>query len=93
MVNRLKVALERTLSEELRDVVEWAAGLAWDAAKRREAFEDTGLDGGESLMAVLWSEFGRLQRERTDEGYGYGSGCSTIEGKTYAHYVRIGWNQ
>ena len=35
-------------------------------------------------MAALWNEFGRLQRERADEicseSYGYGSGCSTIEG-------------
>ena len=38
MVNRLKDALERTLREELRGVVEWAAGLAWDVAKMREAF-------------------------------------------------------
>ena len=81
----------------MRGVVEWAAGLAWDVAKMREAFEDTGLDGGGSLMAALWSGFGRLQRGRTDEicleSYGYGSGCSTIEGGTYAHYVRVGWNQ
>ena len=67
MVTRLKDALERTLSEELRGVVEWVDGVAWDVAKRREVFEDTGLGGGGSLMAALWSELGRLQRERTDE--------------------------
>ena len=67
MVNRLKDALERTLSEEMRSVVEWVDGVAWDVAKRREVFEDTGLGGGGSLMAALWSELGRLQRERTDE--------------------------
>ena len=67
MVSRLKDALERTLSEELRGVVEWIDGVAWDVAKRREVFEDTGLGGGGSLMAALWSELGRLQRERTDE--------------------------
>jgi hypothetical protein len=67
MVTRLKDALERTLSEELRGVVEWVDGVAWDVSKRREVFEDTGLGGGGSLMAALWSELGRLQRERTDE--------------------------
>lgn len=67
MVSRLKDALERTLSEELKGVVEWVDGVAWDVAKRREVFEDTGLGGGGSLMAALWSELGRLQRERTDE--------------------------
>ena len=67
MVTRLKDALERTLSEELRGVVEWVDGVAWDVAERREVFEDTGLGGGGSLMAALWSELGRLQRERTDE--------------------------
>ena len=67
MVNRLKDALERTLSEELRGVVEWVDGVAWDVSKRREVFEDTGLGSGGSLMAALWSELGRFQRERTDE--------------------------
>ena len=67
MVMRLKDALERTLSEELRGVVEWVDGVAWDVAKRREVFEDTGLGGGSSLMAALWSELGRLQREGKDD--------------------------
>ena len=67
MVTRLKDALERTLSEELRGVVEWVDGVAWDVAKRREVFEDTGLSSSGSLMAALWSELGRLQRERTEE--------------------------
>ncbi|KAF8799376.1 hypothetical protein BYT27DRAFT_7227880 [Phlegmacium glaucopus] len=72
MVMRLKDALEKTLSEELRGVVEWADAVAWDVAKRREVFEDTGLGGGGSLMAALWSELGRLQRERREEGESVG---------------------
>ena len=72
MVMRLKDALEKTLTEELRGVVEWVDGVAWDVAKRREVFEDTGLGGGGSLMAALWSELGRLQREGRDESGGIG---------------------
>ena len=72
MVLRLKDALEKTLSEELRGVVEWVDGVAWDVAERREVFEDTGLGGGGSLMAALWSELGRLQREGRDENEGVG---------------------
>jgi len=67
MVSRLKDALERTLSEELKGVIEWIDGVAWDVAERREVFEDTGLSGHGSLMAALWSELGRLQRERRNE--------------------------
>ena len=69
MVMRLKDALEKTLSEELRGVVEWVDGVAWDVAKRREVFEDTGLGGGGSLMAAMWSELGRLQREGSEVGW------------------------
>lgn len=70
MVMRLKDALERTLSEELRGAVDWVDGVAWDVAKRREVFEDAGLGGGGSFMAALWSELGRLQRTGS-EGVGW----------------------
>ncbi|KAF8152356.1 hypothetical protein B0H34DRAFT_784565 [Crassisporium funariophilum] len=63
MVMRLREALEKTLTEQLRAVVEWADGVAYDVGKRREVFEDTGLGGGGSLVAAIWSEVGRLQRE------------------------------
>jgi hypothetical protein len=63
---------------KLRHVFEWVDGVAWDVAKRREVFEDTGLGGGGSSMA-LWSELEKLQREVPDrlESYGYSlrSGC------------------
>jgi hypothetical protein len=38
------------LSEELRGVVEWGDGVTWDVAKRREAFEDTDLGGGDRVI-------------------------------------------
>ncbi|KAF8888404.1 hypothetical protein CPB84DRAFT_1786289 [Gymnopilus junonius] len=63
MVSRLKEALEKVLSEQIRDLVDYADGVAWDVKKRRQVFEDTGLGGGGSLMAALWSEIGRLERE------------------------------
>ena len=48
-------------------MVEWVDIIAFDGSKRREVFEDAGLGGGSSLVATLWSEVGRLQREREDE--------------------------
>ena len=86
VVMRLKDALEKTLSEELRGVVEWMDGVAWDVARRREVFEDTGLSRGGSLTAALWSELGRLQREGMDDGIvgwrATGTGVIVEGGKT-----------
>jgi hypothetical protein len=66
MVMRLREALEKTLTEQLRAVVDYADGIAFDISKRRQVFEDTGLGAGGSLMAAIWSEIGRLERERRE---------------------------
>lgn len=63
IVNRLREAIQRTLTQQLRAAVEWADGVAFDVSKRQEVFEDTGLGGGGSLIAAIWSELGRIQRE------------------------------
>ena len=63
MVMRLREALEKTLTEQLRAVVDYADGVAFDISKRRQVFKDTGLGAGGSLMAAIWSEVGRLERE------------------------------
>ncbi|KAF9476292.1 hypothetical protein BDN70DRAFT_882609 [Pholiota conissans] len=63
MVTRLREALEKTLTEQLRAVFEYADGVAFDISKRREVFEDTGLGNGAALAAAIWSEVGRLERE------------------------------
>ncbi|KAF9035273.1 hypothetical protein BJ165DRAFT_1355772 [Panaeolus papilionaceus] len=67
VAERLKQALERTLSEQVRGMVEWVDGVAWDVSKRREVFEDMGMSGGASLMGALWSELGRLKRMGMEE--------------------------
>jgi len=63
VVSRLREALQRTLSQQLRAVVDWVDGVAYDVSRRKVVFEDTGLGHGGSLIAALWSEIGRLQRE------------------------------
>jgi hypothetical protein len=68
MIMRLREALERTLTEQVRAVVEWTDGVAFDIAKRKEVFQDTGLGGGGSLMAAIWSEAGRIRREGREKG-------------------------
>ncbi|KAH0580320.1 hypothetical protein J132_11333 [Termitomyces sp. J132] len=63
-VLRLRDALEKTLSNQVRAVIEWADAVAYDISRRREVFEDTGaVGGGTSLLAAIWSEIGRLKRE------------------------------
>ncbi|KAK2459822.1 hypothetical protein APHAL10511_008143 [Amanita phalloides] len=59
---RLKRALERSLAEQLRSVLDWFDGTAFDVSKRMEVFEDAGLAKGSALMAAIWSETGKLQR-------------------------------
>ncbi|KAF5348242.1 hypothetical protein D9756_010501 [Leucocoprinus leucothites] len=68
MIMRLREALERTLTEQVRAAVEWTDGIAFDIAKRKEVFQDTGLGGGGSLMAAIWSEAGRIRREGREMG-------------------------
>ncbi|KAJ3577024.1 hypothetical protein NP233_g34 [Leucocoprinus birnbaumii] len=68
MILRLREALERTLTEQVRAAVEWTDGIAFDIAKRKEVFQDTGLGGGGSLMAAIWSEAGRIRREGREKG-------------------------
>lgn len=63
MVTHLRQALEKTLTDQLRAVVDYADGVAFDISKRREVFEDTGLGHGAALAAAVWSEVGRLERE------------------------------
>jgi len=66
VVGRVKQALERTLSEQLRAIVDYADGVAWDVGRRREVFEDTGLNAGAAVLAALWSEIGRLERRAAE---------------------------
>ncbi|KAF8193742.1 hypothetical protein BJ912DRAFT_230171 [Pholiota molesta] len=63
LVTHLRQALEKTLTEQFRAVVDYADGVAFDISKRREVFEDTGLSHGAALAAAVWSEVGRLERE------------------------------
>ncbi|KAF9458086.1 hypothetical protein BDZ94DRAFT_1271588 [Collybia nuda] len=67
-VMRFREALEKTLAGQIRAAIEWVDGVAWDVGKRREVFEDTGLGGGASVFAALWSEIGRFKRERLERG-------------------------
>jgi hypothetical protein len=64
MVTRLREALEKTLSEQMNAAITYADGVAYDVSERREVFADTGLGSGSSLLAAMWSELGKLERER-----------------------------
>ena len=66
MAMRLHEAQEKTLTEQLRAVVDYADGVAFDISKRRQVFEDTGLGAGSLLMSTIWSEVGRLEKERRE---------------------------
>ncbi|KAF9523026.1 hypothetical protein CPB83DRAFT_68008 [Crepidotus variabilis] len=68
MVSRLREALQRTLTEQLRAVVSYFDGIAFDISKRQQVFKDTGLGSGASLMGAMWSEIGRLERESREHG-------------------------
>ncbi|TEB10922.1 hypothetical protein FA13DRAFT_1004892 [Coprinellus micaceus] len=63
IVSRIRDALQRALSSQLRAAIDWADGVAYDVSERQQVFEDTGLGNGASLIGAMWSELGRLQRE------------------------------
>ncbi|KAF8645354.1 hypothetical protein AX16_007857 [Volvariella volvacea WC 439] len=62
MVLRLRDALERSLTEQIRWLVGWIDGIAWDIGKRREVFEDAGVGLWASIVGAIMSEVGRMRR-------------------------------
>lgn len=64
MLARLRETLQTMLAQQLRGALGWLDAFAWDAGRRAEVFEDTGLPRGASLVAGVWSELGHLQRRK-----------------------------
>ncbi|KAJ7905001.1 hypothetical protein B0H13DRAFT_2251949 [Mycena leptocephala] len=71
---RFREALGRSLGEQLRMGLDWMDSVAWDVARRAEVFEDAGVGRGASLAAAVWSEIGRLSRERSSGWRATGTG-------------------
>ncbi|KAJ7334757.1 hypothetical protein DFH08DRAFT_939527 [Mycena albidolilacea] len=61
---RFRDALGRSLAGQLRTGLDWLDGVVWDVGQRAEVFSDAGLGRGAALTAAVWSEVGRLSRER-----------------------------
>ncbi|TRM66694.1 hypothetical protein BD626DRAFT_483536 [Schizophyllum amplum] len=59
---RFRDALERTLTGQIRGMLTWADGLAFDVSKRAEVFGDAGLGTGAAYAGAVWSEIGRMRR-------------------------------
>ncbi|KAL1742409.1 hypothetical protein HDZ31DRAFT_66017 [Schizophyllum fasciatum] len=59
---RFRDALERTLAAQVRGLLAWADGLAFDVSKRAEVFRDAGLGTGGAYAGAVWSEIGRMRR-------------------------------
>jgi len=58
----VKEALERTLSGQVRALVEFVDGGIWDVGERKKVFKDVGLGEGAASVAAIWSEIGKLER-------------------------------
>ena len=65
---RVKEALERTFTGQFRGLVDWLDGIAYDVGERKKVFEDAGLGGGAAIVAAMWSEAGKMEREAAEEG-------------------------
>ncbi|KAF7329086.1 hypothetical protein MKEN_00169100 [Mycena kentingensis (nom. inval.)] len=61
---RFREALARALGTHLKMALNWAGGVAWDIGQRAEVFRDAGAGSGTAFVGAVWSELGRLQRER-----------------------------
>ncbi|KAK0470635.1 hypothetical protein IW261DRAFT_1001355 [Armillaria novae-zelandiae] len=78
---RFREALERSLSEQIRGVIEWVDGIAWDVSQRAEVFADGGMGSGNALSAAMWSELGRLRKMSGGwQAFGTGTGM-VLEGE------------
>ncbi|KAF7305506.1 hypothetical protein HMN09_00803400 [Mycena chlorophos] len=71
---RFREALGRALAEHLRMALQWADGVAWDIGCRAEVFRDAGVGSGAAFAGAVWSELGRLQRERKSGWSATGTG-------------------
>ncbi len=78
---RFREALGRSLGEQLRAGLDWLDHVAWDVGQRAEVFSDAGVGRGASLAAAVWSEIGRLTRERSSGWRATGTGVVLEEGK------------
>ncbi|KAK0231173.1 hypothetical protein IW262DRAFT_1261912 [Armillaria fumosa] len=81
---RFREALERALTEQIRGVIEWADGIAWDVSKRAEVFTDGGMGIGSALSSAMWSELGRLRKLSGWQAIGTGTGIVVEGGKDKA---------
>ncbi|KAJ6589074.1 hypothetical protein B0H19DRAFT_1102800 [Mycena capillaripes] len=85
---KFREALGRTLGEQLRVALDGLDGMAWDVQKRSEVFADAGAGRGAALAAAVWSEIGRLIRERSWGMRATGTGVvleeSTRDGAKFA---------
>lgn len=66
MVQRLREALERTLTEQIRWLIGWIDGMIWDMNRRREVFADAGAGMWFSIVGAVMSEVGRMRRAGSD---------------------------
>ncbi|KAJ7186766.1 hypothetical protein C8R46DRAFT_981039 [Mycena filopes] len=71
---RFREALGRSLGEQLRGALEWLDHVAWDVGARAEVFGDAGMGRGAALAGAVWSEIGRISRERTSGWRATGTG-------------------
>ncbi|KAJ7730841.1 hypothetical protein DFH07DRAFT_906196 [Mycena maculata] len=71
---RFREALGRALSEQLRAGLVWMDSVAWDVGQRAEVFADAGSSRGAALAGAVWSEIGRLSRERSSGWRATGTG-------------------
>ncbi|KAJ6602466.1 hypothetical protein DFH09DRAFT_899906 [Mycena vulgaris] len=74
----LRKALGRALGAQLRAAIESADGVAWDVGRRAEVFADTGAGRGAALAGAVWSEAGRLVRERNTQVRATGTGVVVV---------------
>jgi len=87
---RFRDALGRSLGEQLRVGLDWLDGVAWDVGQRSTVFTDAGLGSGAALAAAVWSEIGRLTRERSSGWRVTGTGIVLEQGPAGGAKFAIG---
>ncbi|KAJ7266514.1 hypothetical protein C8J57DRAFT_1717879 [Mycena rebaudengoi] len=73
-----KPVFKRALSAQLRAALEGADAVAWDVRERAGVFGDAGAGRGAALVGAVWSEAGKLIRQRSVAVSATGTGVVVV---------------
>ncbi|KAJ7303110.1 hypothetical protein DFH08DRAFT_722237, partial [Mycena albidolilacea] len=81
-------ALGQSLAKQLHTGLDWLEGVVWDVGQHMEVSSDAGLGRVTALTAAVWSEVGRLTRERQTGKFAMGAEPQILSGEKHGRRSR-----